>query len=1344
MNSANKVIKFGTFCLFLVSLSHLFMAARAISAVKVLEEYKTLSRKSPSVGAMHGNETTIALASLDGLYVINGSRVKHINSDNTHLKTNSISDVFVTSSNVIYATTTGSGILIYELATEKASFLKADKTASNRCDGISSFQQKYYFICENALITYDSDSKITKTIKLNEIYTDVKNIAFKKIEAINETQILIGSASHGVFVYSFKTNNLRNLTDGNFFKVNSITSTTQNFIVNSSRGTFLFDYDLNLVDQVQPSKLTDVSHDETIFSFEYSQSELWISTYSNGLYSFNLKERTFVELNINRDYKNHLRDVRSIYYSVNGEILISSHLGGLVILPSFFEFLQSFEESEKYSEIWALKSINGKSFVLTDKGVYIATGGLTIPFAPSVGYSVDLDEYSGGYIVATVENGALTIDESGRVLRPSTTWAGFPDYRTTELSQIVVIDESTFFVGTYGGKERGLHYGNAETGYKKIFDTHWISKIDSIDEHKYLATTIDGYLLELDSNGSISQKIYSGERIGFICTERIKNLQFLLCTRQKGVMIFDKSLKTFVYSVEEGVTQIRDILNTGDGVVWLSTGDGLKALYLEDKTVFPFSKYDGIDSTDFSENASLKINDHEALFAGNKGLFKIDFVKAKAYMDRVRARETAVTAINVSAQSSQGDSLDAVERFHWFDDKQDKALELTHDSVIMEFDLQHNNFEDRHHVGFEVRMVGLNDNWRRLPQDRDSVTYTTLPPGDYVFQSRAVDPRSIVEQPVSTLRLTVLPPWWLSWQAYLAYAFTIVTLAYLLYLYRTRKLRKQNIYLEHIVKERTATIKDLLEQKQHFFANVSHEFRTPLTLILGPLEAIYKKVSEHEIKSQLEVVTRNARRLKHMVDQILELARLETAKSIDKQVYSVSDSVNVLVQSFESLVADKRQKIEIKNLVDAKVELIVDSFERILGNLISNAVKYCPVGATISINTAIEDDYLVMTVTDDGPGISEENKKRVFERFTRLDAGEHIQGAGIGLALVNELVVSNKGKILLESEPGQGASFTVYLPLATDQNSKIAQVNASVDFYTSIEEDATDSENATNAKTDSIQEAKKDVAANILVVEDNKDLREYIAENLSQDFTITTAKDGEEGFKKSISNIPDLIISDVLMPRMDGFELSRALREEQSTSHVPIILLTAKGDDESRMTGWRENVDDFIAKPFNVEELKLRINRLLSIREILKKRFSQEVSNNLATKNKNPISFQSKKDMEFFQKFEDIIANHYQDEDFNRTFAASELAMSERQLNRKLSALVDFNFAEYLRKYRLQRAKEALLEGQQITQVAYDIGFTSASYFTSCFKAEVGVTPKQFVEQEAATTTNASTKHDIT
>lgn len=1280
---------------------------------------------SSSITDIYSYEEVTATASHDGIHLLQGSKVRHIHANNSALNGNVVTGVFISSNNILYATSSDSGVFVYDILTDENYLLELHTSISSKCNGLSNFEEILYFLCGDKIITFDLTNAELKYTQV----ANVEKISFTEIFVINSNDVLLGSFSNGLFKYSRDDNKLESLIPFKDIQIYSIDRfSPDQFVVGSSKGAIIFKESLEIDRIIKPSSLDGISIDHVVSTFQNTSEELWLGTFSDGIIAFDHSTEELRKKNFKGVGKSHFNDVRAMAKTQNSEIFIASNLGGILVVPAASEFTHFFDSSEAFSDIWAVKNIDSSTLVLTDNGVFQESSGVIVPLTTGIGYTVDADIFGDELYYVTVENGIVKVDQSGRHWSKVEQWDGFPFYANTELSNFAINKVGAILVGTYGGESRGLFYGSESQPFRKIYDTNWITNIEIIEDGSFLVLTYDGSVLKVDTNGNLVKQSNSESAIVSMCQEQFSNDSFLICTRQNGVWIFsDNKLETYHYSASQGVVQIRDILNTGDGVVWLSTGDGLKALYLEDKSVFSFTKHDGVDSTDFSENASIKMNEREALFAGNKGLFKIDFVKAKEYMDKVRSRETSVTAIEVSSQTEMGDKLEKLKRFNWSESSSTKSLELTHDSVIVEFDMQHNNFEDRHHIGFEVRMMGLNSNWRRLPKDRDTVTYTTLPAGNYVFQSRAVDPRSMVEQPVSMIHLTVLPPWWKTWKAYTGYALLLIFLAYLLYLYRTKTIRKQNLFLEHTVEDRTATIQGLMDQQQHFFANVSHEFRTPLTLILGPLESIYKKTNDNDIRAELNVVSRNAKRLNGMVDQILELTRLENAKTIERQIYDAQSTIKLIASSFESLAANKKQKLQVENEVEAKLDLISDSLERIIGNLISNAVKYCPPGSTITVRTEKILKTFRITVSDNGPGIPDEHKKRVFERFARLDAGEHIQGAGIGLALVNELVSGNKGSINLETSEQSGSCFIVELPIAINQNASTKVMESTDQLY-----EVSPSPSEIGLPLSTVKESKvhsKELKT-MLIVEDNKDLRDYIASNFAGEFNVVVAKNGEFGFKKAIDNIPDIIITDVLMPAKNGFELSRALRQEQSTSHVPIILLTAKEDEESRMYGWKEGVDDFIAKPFNMEELRLRVTRLLTIRKILKARFSEEVSNNLATKNSNPISFQSKRDMEFFQKFVHVIEQRFDDEQFNRTIAAKELAMSERQLNRKLSALVDFNFAEYLRKFRIQKAKEALLQGQQITQVAYDVGFTSASYFTSCFKAEVGMTPKQFVESE--------------
>ena len=615
--------------------------------------------------------------------------------------------------------------------------------------------------------------------------------------------------------------------------------------------------------------------------------------------------------------------------------------------------------------------------------------------------------------------------------------------------------------------------------------------------------------------------------------------------------------------------------------------------------------------------------------------------------------------------------------------------------------------------------------------------------------------------------IKVLPPYWLTTQAYLFYALLILLILYGIYRYRTRQLTQANVQLENAVIERThelesktqelsqshAQISNLLVQKESLFANVSHEFRTPLTLILGPMPQLRLKLEDESDIQQFDMMHRNTKRLAQLVEQILELARLDTAVESPKQVYAIETSLGILVNSFKPLAGLKSQSIVFTNHCWGGLELTADALEKILYNLLSNAIKYSPEAGTITITGEQVHNQFRLSVQDTGCGIPEEELDTIFERFTRLERTAEQLGSGLGLAVVKELVQANGGTIKVSSNLNEGTTFTVTLPLLSDfdesqaapLHDKTLALDSAFELVNQSVENVSEKVVVINQHGDSDDTTTHKPV--LLIIEDNQDMQHYIQQSLRSDYDCLMANNGQQGIDMAIEHIPDMIISDLMMPFKDGFEVVDTLRNNELTAHIPITLLTAKGDDNSRLTGWQKTVDDYIAKPFNTAELRLRLSRLLSVRDIVKKRVTQQLNkqgqytqkskagnnDNLSTQEERPsLTFSSKRDEQFYARLMQVIEGNYTDSEFGRKQAADAMAVSERQLNRKLSAVVEYNFAELVRKYRLEKAKALLLEGHRIGEVGYDVGFTSPSYFSHCFKATFNYTPKQFLASEGA------------
>jgi DNA-binding response OmpR family regulator len=431
----------------------------------------------------------------------------------------------------------------------------------------------------------------------------------------------------------------------------------------------------------------------------------------------------------------------------------------------------------------------------------------------------------------------------------------------------------------------------------------------------------------------------------------------------------------------------------------------------------------------------------------------------------------------------------------------------------------------------------------------------------------------------------------------------------------------------------------------------------------------------------------------------------------------------------------KGQKIVFLSNCQGGLELTADSLEKILYNLLSNAIKYSPRGGTIIVTSEQVGNQYGLSVKDTGYGIPEDELENIFERFTRLEKAAEQLGSGLGLAVVKELVQVNNGRIEVSSKLNEGTTFRVTLPLISDfdktQAIKVTDVSLtlspSVEFFVNEADDLKEEKIA----------AVKDSKPVILIVEDNKDMQTYIEQTLEDDYQCIKAGNGQQGIELAVEHIPDLILSDLMMPMKDGFEVVDHIRNNELTAHIPVVLLTAKGDDKSRIIGWQKTVDDYIAKPFNSYELKTRLTRLLVVRNIIKKRVTHQLNQNIIKdenrqtddniKSDSVSTFMNKRDEQFYTKLMAVVEENYIDDQFGRSQAASVLAIGERQLNRRLNSIVDYNFNELVRKYRLQKSKELLLEGHRIGDVGYSVGFTSQSYFSRCFKAEFSLSPKQFL-----------------
>lgn len=528
------------------------------------------------------------------------------------------------------------------------------------------------------------------------------------------------------------------------------------------------------------------------------------------------------------------------------------------------------------------------------------------------------------------------------------------------------------------------------------------------------------------------------------------------------------------------------------------------------------------------------------------------------------------------------------------------------------------------------------------------------------------------------------------------------------------------VRLNEKAKAEATRIKDMDEIKSRFFANISHEFRTPLTLIQGPLQQIEENTKRNEEAAtvplrHIKTMRRNTDRLLELVNQLLDLSKLDSGK-MKLQVIKgdVLQLLKALTASYDSMAERKGIHYHVHFPEGTTIAFFdKDKLEKIVSNLLGNAIKYTNEGGTVAVGVAIEDNRLRITVDDNGPGIGKKELDKIFDRFYQVEGTED-KGSGIGLALVKELVDLYRGQISVSSEPGKGSRFKVSLPI-----DKASFKENELMYGEWKSEEAFINRNIEPGEEKLMnKEINQSTLPLILAVEDNADLRNFIRETVHKHYQIIEAVNGKEGLERAIAEVPDIIISDVMMPVMDGFALAEKLKKDERTSHIPVILLTARAGQHHKLEGLESGADDYLTKPFDARELLVRIQNLINQRKLLRKKFAGEI-----LLKPSEVAVNSADEV-FLNKIMKAIEENMSEEEFGVEALAKEAAMSRSQLHRKLVALTGQSPSEILRNTRLLRAKELLQKrSASPSEVAFKVGFNSHAYFSKCFKEEFGVSP---------------------
>jgi signal transduction histidine kinase/ligand-binding sensor domain-containing protein/DNA-binding response OmpR family regulator len=834
----------------------------------------------------------------------------------------------------------------------------------------------------------------------------------------------------------------------------------------------------------------------------------------------------------------------------------------------------------------------------------------------------------------------------------------------------------------------------------------------------------------------------------------------------------DKNIIIASYNQKDGLaySEISQILEDNSGNLWLGTRNGLSKFDVKKRTFKNYFKEDGLPDNFFLTNKPAVGSDGKMYFSTKGGL--LTFYPADIKDDSIPP-EVVLSSISILNKS------DKKIEYKGFVSELEK-LTLPYNYNDLRFDYVGLHFHESNKNNYKYILENFDKDWTFAGEQRNA-TYTNLVPGEYVFRVSASNKDGVWSKKAASIKIIITPPWWETTFAYFLYVLLITGIVYTVWRIQIKRIKIKHEY--EMKNLETKKLEELDEMKSHFFTNISHEFRTPLTLILGPSKQIIELTKNDKIKEGAKLIYRSAKKLNLLANQLLDISRIEAGQmklqTCEKDLVPL---ISEIVSAFQSFA--ERKKISLKFIPEQEeinIYLDKDKIEKIINNVLSNAIKFTPEGGCVNVNVKIISighnkehvisgglalpsgrsssrksltiitkkislrdyignrnetgvsetalsEFVEISIRDTGIGIPKEQLDKIFDRFYQLDNRllKEYEGTGVGLSLTKELVELHKGQISVESEEGKGSIFRIIFPAGKEHLLPEEIVDDSFDQDKGIPEEETKiTDNKDFVQT--IIKNKFDIdsigkeAPSLLIIEDSEDVRQYLRGILSTLYLITEATNGEDGLKKAFELIPDLIISDIMMPKMDGIQFCSAVKSNSRTSHIPIILLTAKATLKDKIEGLETGADDYIMKPFEAEELKARIRSLLDQRKRMQEFFRQH---ELFGEEIEDITSVDKK---FLRDTIKIIKENLSDSSFSVELLAKNLAVSRQLLYKKLISLVGESPNEFIKRIRLNKSLKLIeRKSANISEIALEVGFSNPSYFAECFQKQFGVLPSQY------------------
>ena len=778
----------------------------------------------------------------------------------------------------------------------------------------------------------------------------------------------------------------------------------------------------------------------------------------------------------------------------------------------------------------------------------------------------------------------------------------------------------------------------------------------------------------------------------------------------------DSKLRFKHYNTSDGLPSdvLLAISEDKSGNLWISTENGLSRY---NPTTDDFENYDEKEFgiiTSFSEAATAVSNDGEVCFGTNNGVLSFipDKIKKSTFNPSIVFTDLKLFNKSVRPENIESKSITNIDAV--------SNLVFKHFENVISISYSALEMKNPMSVQFAYMLDGFEDNWNYVGEKRVA-SYTNLPHGEYVFKVKSTNGDGVWVNNERQMKITILPSFWVTPWAILLYFIIVILLIYItVYILFT-------IYrLKHKVQVET----QLSEMKLNFFTDISHELRTPLTLISGPVESVLKDPGlSSEVREQMEVVNRNTTRMLRLINQILDFVKLRNNKmKLRIEEIELVGFMRHVMDYFRLLAVEKNIRFEL-NSSDDRILFWgdTDKIEKIVFNLLSNAFKYTEENKIISVSISQNDTSVMIHVRDTGIGINEKKTKDLFERFGSMWQKNTVNepSSGLGLSVVKELVDMHKGTISVSSKEGKGTEFIIELKKG------LAHFNEDVEVVIDEKSESLDQLADLKIETSDVLTEKHGIQLHdktILLAEDNHDVRSFIKKLLQKNYNIIEAANGEEALEKALKSIPDLIISDLMMPEMNGMELLQSVRNHFDISHIPFIILTAKSDMENQLKGFESGADAYVTKPFSTSYLLARVENLVNQRQMLQGIYQgQHVPDKIALEPSMPVI--SSHDEKFIDSLMGIMERNMDNGSLVVEDLVSEMAVSRSVFFKKLKTLSGLSPIEFIREMRMKRAAQLITESSyNMSQIAYMVGINDSRYFSKCFKQKYGLTPSKYKE----------------